>query len=178
MNRVHIEIVKTWDYENLPEELKEKVLEKYWDINVDFEWWDFIYEDAKNIGVKITGFDLDRGSYCNIKFIDSAYEVANKIIEEHGEQCETYKDAKQFIQNWDQLVQKYSDGININQVMEDNEYEFDQKADELEEEFLKTLQEDYRIILQNEYDYLTSSEAIEETLIANEYEFTEAGSIY
>jgi hypothetical protein len=177
MNRVYIKTIKTWNYENLPEELKEKVLEKYWDINVDYEWYDYIYEDAKNIGLKITSFDLYKG-YCKINWVNSAYEVANKILKEHGEQCETYKDAKQFIQDWNQLVEKYSDGININQVSEDNEYEFDKEADELEEEFLKTLQEDYRIILQNDYDYLTSREAIEKTLISNEYEFTEAGSIY
>jgi hypothetical protein len=46
----------------------------------------------------------------------------------------------------------------------------------LEDEFLKTLCEDYRIILSREYDYLTSEAAIIETIEANEYEFKADGT--
>jgi hypothetical protein len=47
----------------------------------------------------------------------------------------------------------------------------------MEGEFLKSLLEDYRIILSKEYDYLTSRESIIETIEANEYEFDENGNI-
>ena len=56
--------------------------------------------------------------------------------------------------------------------------EIENKLDEMSEEFLKSLLEDYRIILENEYEYLTSKEAILETIEANDYEFTADGTIY
>lgn len=175
------EIIKkfmVYKYDELTEDQKLKVLEKQADINVDHEWWKYIYGEAKDLGFKIEGFDLDRNNYCKIKMIDSGCEIAEEIIKNHGESCETYKHAKQFLDYWKTLVEKYSDGINKDQVHENNEYEFDQDADELEEEFKKTLQEDYRIMLQQEYDYLTSREAIEEIIKANDYDFTEDGDIY
>ena len=64
----------------------------------------------------------------------------------------------------------------------DNEFlddlEIEEEIEDLENEYLYTLSEDYRIILQREYEYLTSEEYIKDTLIANEYDFTEDGEIY
>ena len=48
----------------------------------------------------------------------------------------------------------------------------------LEAEFLKSILEDYSIILQKEYEYLTSREAVEETIEANDYHFTENGNLF
>ena len=45
-------------------------------------------------------------------------------------------------------------------------------------EFRRSILEDYRIILQTEFEYLTSEEAIVEIIEANEYEFTADGHIY
>lgn len=166
-----------YSFDELPEDVKEKAIEKLWDLNVDHEWWQFTYEDAKQIGCEIQGFDIGRGSYCNLIFEDSPEEVANLILKNHGETCETYKTAKNFLKERDELVEKYSDGINKERVSEDNEYEFDNECDELEEEFKKSLSEDYRILLSNEYEYLTSEESIIETIKANEYEFDEDGEL-
>ena len=41
--------------EKLSDKAKQKAIEKFYDINVDYDWWDSVYEDAKNIGLKITG---------------------------------------------------------------------------------------------------------------------------
>ena len=112
-----------------------------------------------------------------MRFEDSPEDVANLILKNHGKTCETYKTAKNFLKERDELVSKYSDGINKDKVSEDNEYEFDNELDELEEEFKKSLSEDYRIILSNEYDYLTSEESIKETIYANEYTFTSEGKL-
>jgi hypothetical protein len=164
-----------YTFDELSDEAKEKALEECRDINVCFDWWEFIYEDAERIGLKIQSFDLDRRRHATGKFIESAFDCASKIIKEHGEKCETYKTAKAFLSDWAELVTKYSDGINTQEVCEDNEYEFDQEADELESEFLKSILEDYSISLQNEYEYLYEDEAVRETIEANEYEFTEEG---
>jgi hypothetical protein len=169
---------KVYHFSELSEEAKEKAIQAYFDINVSHEWWEFIFMDAEQIGLKITGFDLDRNKHCTGKLIHSASEVSNLILKNHGETCETYKLAENFISEWDYLVEKFSDGIDKTRVSEENEWEFDNEADELEAEFLKDLLEEYASILQKAYEYLTSEEAIQETIEANGYEFTEAGKIF
>jgi hypothetical protein len=164
-----------YTFDELGDEAKEKALEEYRDINCGFDWWDFIYDDAETVGLKIDGFDLDRRRHATGKFIESAFDCASKIIKEHGEMCETYKTAKAFLSDWSKLVTKYSDGINTDEVAEDNDYEFDQEADEMESEFLKSILEDFSIMLQNESEYIVSDEAVREAIEANEYEFTEEG---
>jgi len=52
----------------------------------------------------------------------------------------------------------------------------DELADFLETEFLKNICNDYKMILQRHYSYLISNDAISETIISNEYEFTENGN--
>ena len=170
--------VKLYKFSELSEDAQQKAIEKLCDINVDYDWWESAYEDAENIGLKITGFDIGRGRNATGEFIFGAYEVANKILKEHGKTCETHKTASQFIKDWDLLVEKYSDGINKNRVSEDNEYEFDGEADDLEHEFLNSLLEDYAMMLEKDYEYQTSKEAIIETIEANEYDFTEDGKLY
>ena len=163
-------VIKTKVYQSdeLDEQAKQKAIEWGADLNVDYEWWEFIYEDAKNIGLKITEFDIDRGSYCKGYIIGTHEETVKLIIEQHGEQCETYTTAKDFLKTLDEIASKYKN------EGEDN-WDEQSKIEEAEEEFLKSLMEDYRIILQKDYDYLTSEEAIIETIKANEYEFTSKG---
>ena len=98
-----------YKFEELTEEQKENAIEKLSDINVDFDWWQFIYEDAERIGLKITGFDIGRGSYCKGNFILSANEVAQNIFNKHGEKCETYKTAKNFMEDWQPVFNDYMD---------------------------------------------------------------------
>lgn len=156
------------------DEVKQAAIEKNWDINVDYEWWDGVYMDAETIGLKITGFDLDRNRYAKGNFMESARETAEAILKEHGTICDTYKLAGSFLSDRDKLIDeapKDKDG-----EFED-EYELDGQLDDLEYEFRKELLEEYSIMLQREYEYRTSEEAILETLIANEYEFYEDGTI-
>jgi hypothetical protein len=141
---------KVFEFKELSEQAQEKALEKLQAWNVDGEWWENTYGDAEMIGLKITSFDIDRDSYVKGEFTESEVDVAQSILDSHGEMCETYKTAKKFL-----------DGIEA-----------------LKEEFRKSLLEDYRIILQKEYEYLTSREAVEEMCEANEYRFTEDGKIF
>ncbi|HZK70619.1 MAG TPA: hypothetical protein VFD03_03735, partial [Clostridia bacterium] len=119
------------------------------------------------IGLNILEFDLDRSYFVKGEFINSAPETAEKIIQEHGKNCETYKTAKEFLNDLNELTSK-SD--NIEDVNEDD-------FKNLEDEFLKSLCEDYRIILTQEYEYQTTKESIIETIEANEYDFDEDGDL-
>lgn len=141
------------------------LLTKHWDINVDYDWWDNIYDDAWNIGLKIKGFDIGR-RVCSGKLTTNGREVAEKVIQEHGEDTATYKAAKDFQAAYALIHLKYPYD------------DFDGDLEEAEETFQENLCEAYLQLLKDEYDYLTDEEQIKETLIANDYEFTIDGNIY
>jgi len=162
-----------YTYEELSDKAKEKVLDKHYYHNVDYDWWDAVYDDAEMVGIKIEGFDTDRGAYCKIRFMGGAEETAHKIVDEHGDMCETYKTAKAYLEARDKLVDEWprdEDG-----ELED-EYGLDDKLDDLDGEFKHDISEDYRINLQKEYEYLTSREAIEESILNGDFEFDEEGN--
>jgi hypothetical protein len=150
-------VIALFKFSELSEESKQVAIEKFSDINVDYDWWQWTYGDAENIGLKITSFDLDRKSITG-ELTGAGIDTANKIMSEHGKETETFKTAERY-------YKQLHEGI-------------DDEISESEEEFLRDLLEDYRIILQKEYDYNTSKEAIIETIEANEYEFTEDGKIF
>ena len=151
---------KIYKFSELSDEVKEKVIQNNWYVNVDHDWWDSSYYDAERVNINIKEFDVGRASYCHIEFIEYAIDTAKLIIKEHGEKCETHKTANEFLESI-----KGMDN-------ESEEYEY------ACEEFKRSISEDYRIILQKEYEYLTSETAIIDTIEANEYEFTEDGKLY
>ena len=163
MKTIEIQLFK---FSELSEDAQKKAIEKLSDINVDYDWWEVICEDAENIGLKITEFDLYRMSIDG-NFNLSAAEVAQNILNEHGEMCETYKTAETFLNEFNPVFAEY---------METEEGE--DKLIDLESDFLNSLLEDYRIMLQKDFDYLTSEEAIIETIEANDYDFTANGELY
>lgn len=165
--------IKLYKFSELSKDAQEKAIESLSDINVDYDWWEFIYEDAKNIGLRITSFDLDRNRHAKGEFMLAANEVAQNIFNEHGEGCETYKTAKSFMEEWQPVFNNYIDETHEDYESSDSE----DKLQDMENEFLKSLLEDYSIMLQKEYEYETSDKAIIETIEANEYEFTKDGKL-
>ncbi len=145
-----------YKFDELPEDAKQKALSKLYDLNVDHEWWEFAYEDAANIGLEITSFD---NACISGNFLTHSDSVSAMIKADHGEMCETYKTAIEYEKA-------------ISEAGEDAE-----KQEEAGNEFLKSLLEDYRIMLKKEYEHLTSKEAIIETITINEYEFDIDGNI-
>lgn len=158
-----------YKYSELSEKAKQKVIEKLYDINVDYDWWQSVYDDAKEIGLKITSFDLDRNKHTTGEFIRTADFTAKGIISNHGESCETYKIASQFLQESANISQENGGEFTNKQY---------EKYTDLETSFLNDLLEEYANILQKESEYLQSSEIIIETIEANDYDFTENGELY
>jgi hypothetical protein len=167
-----------YKYAELTDDAKQTALERLFNINVEHEWWYGEYEDAANVLLKLTSFGLDRDRHCEGDFMQGAEDTANKVIAEHGEMCETYKTAQNYLVDRSALVEKHSDGIETDIVAEDNEYEFDVECDELDKDFLQSILEDYSIILQSQCEYLQSKEAIVETIEANDYDFTIDGKLF
>jgi myo-inositol catabolism protein IolC len=171
--RIKTTETKVYKFEELTEKQKAKAIEKLYDINVNYDWWQCVYEDAGQIGLKITRFDIDRGAFCEGDFLLSAVEVAQNILNNHGEKTETYKTSQSFMEEWQPIYNDYLDEKSDNYESEESE----DKLQEIEDEFLKSLLEDYRIMFSKEYNYLTSEEAIIETIQANDYEFDEEGNL-
>ncbi len=154
--------INVYKFEELTKEAQDKVIQTIAPWQVENGWYEDLYEDAKTIGLQVIGFEVDGNRFAKGRFSDSAMACAEKIQANHGEECETRKTADKFL----------SDRIDL--------FVGDSEADEseLEEQFLKDILSDYADMLQREYDYLTSREAIIETINANEYEFTEDGKIF
>ena len=147
------ETFTVFTYETAPEELKQKILEKYWDINVDNAfWYEHIDEDLKEVGIKRIAFDTYRHS-AEIELTEYPEDVARKIKAEWGESMDIYKICDTFLQAGSE-------------------------DDDCVREFRRDLEHWSASMYVAEYEHATSEEAIVDTLVANEYEFTEDGNIY
>jgi len=173
---MRIKETKVYEFDELSDDAKEKAIRELADINVYYEWWDYIYEDAANVKLKLTEFDIGQASYCDGDFVEYAEDTAKAILEQHGEKCETYSTAAAFLADSKALFIKFPDKLD-DEGYDLNEDARNEAQEELDAEFLYSLLEDYRVMLSKEYDYLTSEEAIIETIKANEYEFTEFGKL-
>ena len=149
-------------------------------INLDCDWWQPIYEDAEQCGVKILSFDLDRNRHCKAKIEDTDW-TANAIIADHGKECCTYK-----------LAQDYRDAkadILANaelanaELDNDGDYVYESYIEDalviLAEDFIEDICEEYAVMLQRYYEYLSTEDAIVSTIDANDYvyEFTYDGQL-
>ena len=68
-----------------------------------YDWWECAYEDAAEIGLKITGFDTGRGCDIEGHFTDTPERVAEKIIAGHGEHTGTAAEARAYQRRWPSL---------------------------------------------------------------------------
>jgi hypothetical protein len=163
---MRIKKIKVYKFNELLESVQNKVLENLSDINIDQDWWEDTYEDAGQIGLDITEFDIYH-RMIHGKFLLDAETTANNIKENHGEATETYKTAVLYLDSLTSLKNSFED--------EDKPDEYD--TEDIDKEFLHSLLQDYLAILEKEYDYLSSREAIIDTIEANDYEFEENGKL-
>jgi hypothetical protein len=85
----NLKIMKTisinlYSFNELSEEAQQKALDHYRYFMVEDSWWDSIYSDAKEIGLKITSFDLDRNRNAKGELLHSFEEVCCNILKNHG----------------------------------------------------------------------------------------------
>lgn len=158
-----------YTFEELSDKAKENARDWYRQ-GFDYEWWDGVYEDAAQIGLKITGFDFGRSREITGDFTESAQTVVDNIKANHGYQTETYKTAVGF----EGILTKTETFVESD---EETEYQEEVEDEDAIEDFRKALLEDYLIMLDHEWDYLNSDEQVDESIMANEYEFTKNGHI-
>jgi len=150
-----------YEYSDLPQKAKDKVIAKFAEENTTmFEWWDFIFDDAKTIGLIIDEFDeIEYGrGYVKGHFEDTAEHTAKKIKEEHGKSCDTYKTAQRYLKELKKLKP-------------------DEDAEDIDEVFLNELLTDYRKMLKGELENIQSEKYIIDQIEANDYLFDETGKM-
>lgn len=190
-----IQKVKTYTFEELPEETQNKVIEKYYDINAGYYWeevekWNF-EDKLKKLGYQVESKNIywcgfssqgDGASFeGSINIIDwiknrklsKKYRGLVKYLSTNGIDCTIN------IKTIGRYCHSYSMFVEVDNSDYEDKYEgitseiataVQAEARQLADEFYKELE--------NKYDLITSEEVIKETLIDNEYYFTEDGEIW
>ena len=198
------ETIEIYKFEELSEEAQEKAIEKFYDLNIYEGWWDSVYEMYKK---DETGFDIDKIYFSGFwsqgdgaMFEGSPNEdILNFITPGYNNQ--------QYQKDWSRVIKLIKNGdINIygsfkqhgryyhsksysdnleTEFTNDWQYKNYSNIEDICEDILYEIREHYEDIcnkiyhsLEQEYEYYTSREAIEGSIIANEYEFTEDGEQY
>jgi len=194
------ETIKLYKFLELPEEIQEQILDKERERELWYEWYDFAFEDIKNIG-EILGIQVDKiyfsgfwnqgdgacfegkcfykkGCLKKIKEYAPKDEVLHQIAERLVSlQKRNFYDLHATIKHSGHYYHEYCTNIHVDYYGNVNR-EYASESDE--EEMIDILREFMRWIyrrLEKEYEYLTSDEVLRENLIEGDYEFTEDGEI-
>ena len=187
---------KVYKFEELSEEAKQNAIEKLYAINVDYEWYhmdDMYNEIAKEYGLKIkmndVCFDLDRGNYLYFEtynhgskkdYVKGIYiDDDRKFFKKAGLNLRL-KRIKEAIINYDITVDHTHGGGGYGFNCLDISYDSDLTDDDVNqlENCLKEFIEEILDSLKKDYEYLTSEEAIIDTIEANDYDFTVDGELF
>jgi hypothetical protein len=165
--------ITLYKFDELPtEQAKDRTREWYRSV-IDYDWYECIYADAERIGLKITEFDLGGRKHIKGHLLVSAQECCTQILNEHGESCDTYTLATQWLAKSDKLTALLEAACDDEADEERDRLEAEQE--EQEAEFEHALLEEYFTLLDHEWDYINSDEQVDESIRANEYTFTEDG---
>ena len=173
-----------YSFNELSEEAQERALNAFRCINVEYDWWDGAYDTictaGRLLGLDIGDIHFDTDSYC---IFNADYEyvrgAAKAVKAEFPQNTDLHKIASEL-----QALQKrhfYSLSCAVTKGRTTNRYSCFRFGEDYECEDLGDIIDDFahwaRILLRDEYEYLTSDDAVKETIEANGYEFTEAGKL-
>ncbi|MCK5610705.1 antitoxin of toxin-antitoxin stability system [Candidatus Pacearchaeota archaeon] len=204
MSRIDTVKTEVFKFDELSEEAQQTAIEKLYDLNVDHDWWDF--EDAKQaaarMGIEIddiyfSGFSSQGDGAC----FEGSYSYQNggiKAIKDYAPQDERLHQIAQGLQDIQRksfyglsatvkhsghYYHEYCTNISVSEcrTLRDGCGSEDYASVADNEAITEALRDFMRWIykqLEKEYDYLTSEEAIKESIKANGYEFTGDGERY
>jgi hypothetical protein len=192
--------ITLYKFEELSEEAQKKAIEDNYQINVEYtEWDDSVRDDAVSIG-KLMGIDISRIYFTGFSSqgdgacFEGNYQYNKNCVKELKEYAPEDKTLHGIVERLQAIQKKHFYKLSANvkhsghyyhemctdiSVYKDGNYMYSDSEQEAEEELKDILRDYMRWIyrtLEKEYDYMTSEEAIKETIIANDYEFTKDGS--
>lgn len=194
--------------DELSEQAKQKAYEKWQEHELDYSWYEFVFEDvtrtAEIIGIRIdriyfSGFYSQGDGAC----FEGAYKYnpgwKKEFIREYGKNNESIEEPLRIAEALQKVQRKvfYKAGaeikhkghyyhelctdidVHINDVFIYAEYnKFNQQA---EDQIVDLLRDYMRYIykrLEQEHDYLLSMDSFIESCESNEYRFTEDGTLF
>lgn len=180
------------------DETKDELIEKYWDINVDHDWWEFTYDDFKLqmiekgitvADINFTGFYSQGDGASFTGTIDMKTFLKVHDLEQHYMGATFFAGLGELYANIGRHNSRYShENTTYIELQQDtyNDYEEDdlrcqvygqmadvlsdewQQLDEEVTEICRSYMQDLYSKLREEYESLTSKEVIWETIVANE----------
>jgi hypothetical protein len=194
-------------FDELDKKAKEKAREWFREGNLDYDWYESVYEDANTIA-KTLGFDLSvKGKepciwfsgFCNqgdgacFEGRYTASDTKPKEFYDHVGTTESNAPIIAIAENFFSFAKKhplFTAGIehnfryyherSVDYGCSESDETNDYLTDETEEEFKELCRSFMRWIykqLEQEHDYLQSDEHVDESIKANEYEFTKEGGL-
>ncbi len=190
-----------YKFNELSESAKQHAIEKLYDINTDYEWYQFTFEDITTIGA-LMGIEIDKiyfsgfssqgdgacfvGNYAYKKnSVKSVIEYAPQDVELHrivkgllAIQKHNFYTITANVKHSGHYYHSRCTDIEVykenNQGMQDYLSNSDNESiTELLRDFMNWIYKQ----LNTEYDYLTSESAIIDTINSNEYEFDVDGNL-
>jgi hypothetical protein len=186
------------------EQHKDELIDKHWDINVNFEWWDYTYSEYK-IEMQTKGITIDEMNFTGFYSQGDGASFTGKVdmiqfLKVHGLE-EHFMGATFFAgqgELWAEITRgssryshensvtvnliidsynNYEDGSTRYQVYETMQEVMEHETKDLEkevEDICKEYMRDLYAKLRDEYESLTSKEAIWDTIVANDLHVLEA----
>ena len=184
--------IKLYKFDELSDEAKREAMDWYREINLDYEWYDNIYDYAKQCG-EIIGIDIDKIHFSGFSFqgdgacFTGSYSYAKKSVkaimkyapqdkELHTIALELQREQRKHFYNLSARMDHrgfyYHSGCMMTDVYKDG---LDYDNDTIVEQ-LRYFADWIYSRLEEEYDFLNSDEQIAENIRDNEYEFLEDGT--
>ncbi len=170
---------KSFTFTELPSTAQKKAVEDLRNVNVDFGWFEFIYDDAKDIGLTITSFHL---YYNNIKgkltktLLDSCKKIRIQQ-DKNRDLCKTAeKYNKKYIaafRKW--LAKQHTDNYTELEMLD--VFSISKTAENIETEYKQAILGNFLLRLKREYEHQTSDASVIKTINTENYTFSEDGSL-
>ena len=196
---MRIKETKVYPFGELSDEAKETALEKLSDINTVYDWWDSVYDDAKEIG-KLMGIDIDNIYFSGFSSqgdgacFEGSYEYRKNSVKAVMEYAPKDEELHQIVKDLQTMQRKYFYQLFANIKHSGHyqhkyctvidvghndcySYRLPAEADDDLPELLRDFMDWIYSQLRKNYEYLSSEKAIIEAIEVNEYEFTEDGKL-
>ena len=176
--------VTVYSFAELSDDAKDRALNAFRDIDVEFNWYEDTFGTIRAagelLGLEIGDIHFETDLYC---IFDAHYRYVRGAVKAVRNEFPRATDLHEVARDLQALQRRYFYSLScaITKGRSMNRYECFRFGEDYECSDLGDIIDDFaywaRILLRDEYEYLTSDEAAQEAIEANEYEFDEAGKL-
>ena len=141
--------INVYPFSELSEAAKNKALDYQRMINVNCQWYETVYAQAKTLGIEIEDFELGENYFCYIDLIKPVNTIISKILKTQSEDTALYLLAKEYTSILAGL--------------------YDESLEGVEHRFMFALRDLYLDILRKQYRHLTSDKEVQKAIESNQF---------